>query len=203
LPGEAQAGKRSENPCGKGGTIGVYCTSRVVLTHHHLQSPFTQCCEHDICNIRWSNIRHEFDKLALREEDKGVAIEQIQEVLENCFADIEERRGGLPLTSKQKEDDLKAATDAMVEKFNRRMEEQEGDKGEDELTAKQKERRRKKEEEEKRKKEGAKAKKKEDMKESEGKVDEEDEEVIKVRVNFKDFEKWYLEYFATEEYDEA
>ncbi|GMH56818.1 hypothetical protein TrRE_jg12761 [Triparma retinervis] len=158
-----------------------------------------ECCRHDVCNIRWSSIRHEFDKLALREEDKRVGIEQVQEVLENCFEDIEERRGGLPLTSKQKEDDLKAATDAMVDIFNKRIEEQAGDK-EDELTAKQKERKRKKEEEEKRKREGGKKK-------GEGggegkKAEEEDEEAVKVRVNFKDFEKWYLEYFATEEFDD-
>eukprot|EP00520_Triparma_pacifica_P009356 CAMPEP_0118653684 /NCGR_PEP_ID=MMETSP0785-20121206/11957_1 /TAXON_ID=91992 /ORGANISM="Bolidomonas pacifica, Strain CCMP 1866" /LENGTH=721 /DNA_ID=CAMNT_0006546233 /DNA_START=60 /DNA_END=2222 /DNA_ORIENTATION=- len=152
-----------------------------------------QCCEHDICNIRWSNIRHEFDKLALREEDKCVGIEQIQEVLENCFEDIEERRGGLPLTSKQKEDDLKAATDAMVEKFNKRKEEELGDKADDDLTTKQKERRRKKEEEEKRKKaakggRGKAAKSKEEEKKKG--EEEEEEEVEKIRVNFKDFEKW-------------
>ena len=61
-----------------------------------------ECCEHDCCNIRWSNIRHEFDKYALKEEDRHVSIAQCQDVLDGLYEDIEERRGGLPLTSKQK-----------------------------------------------------------------------------------------------------
>ena len=81
-------------------------------------------------------MRHEFDKLALQNDDKCIGIDQIQDVLDGLHEDIEERRGGLPLTSKQKEDDLKAGVDAMHERNKRRKEElleAQGENGDEEL----------------------------------------------------------------------
>ena len=180
-----------------------------------------QCCEHNICNIRWSNIRHEFDKLALREEDKCISMDQIQEILERLFEDIEQRREGLPLTSKQKEDDLKAAVDAMIDAHKRRVEEEIGDMAElKDLSKKEKDRRKK------RGGGGAAGGAGDDIvgssssgnnkadatgevvtKTTKGAVaaaataEDEEEEEEDIRVFFKDFERWYLEYFRVEDHD--
>ncbi|GMI09188.1 hypothetical protein TrLO_g12383 [Triparma laevis f. longispina] len=160
-----------------------------------------QCCEHDICNIRWSHVRHEFDKLALQNDDKCIGIDQIEDVLSGLHDDIEERRGGLPLTSKQKEDDLKAGVDAMHERNNRRKEEELealGETGDEEL---QKIR-------EKKKKKRMAQNEADDAASLDGSIttqmmEEEEEKEEEGRVIFKDFEKWYLEYFRQDEIDDT
>ena len=146
-----------------------------------------ECCEHDCCNIRWSHVRHEFDKYALKSEDKHIGIEEVQDVLDGLYEDIEERRGGLPLTSKQKEDDMKAAITAMTERHTRRVEEEMEAMGMEEDLVKMKEERRRR------------------LRGDYGDEKEgEEEEGIgdNIRVHFKDFERWYLEYFKREEGEE-
>ena len=164
------------------------------------------CCKYDICNIRWSHIRHEFDKISLKKEDKMIGIEDLQEVLEGLKDDIEERRGGLPLTTKQKEDDLKACMDSMVERNKMKQEEgaasgsirdqQEAEKKREAAEALEKEKKREKME---RERERAEQMTKKGMRIVE--EEEEDEDDV-IRVHFKDFEKWYLEYFTEEEIGE-
>jgi hypothetical protein len=168
-----------------------------------------ECCKHDICNIRWSHIRHEFDKLALRNEDRMIAMEELQDCLEGLRDDIEERRGGLPLTTKQKEDDLKAAIDAMHERHKVKAEEQAAsgslrDQKEAEAKREEKEREAKEKKRKKmeRERERAEALKRggrvADAPDPEDSSDEEEE----IRIHFKDFERWYLEYFQEEDLGE-
>jgi alpha-tubulin suppressor-like RCC1 family protein len=166
------------------------------------------CCKHDICNIRWSHIRHEFDKLALNNEDHMISIDEIPDVLHGLRDDIEERRGGLPLTTKQKEDDLKACIDAMVEARKMAMEEKaasgsirdqmEAQKKREEAEELAKAKKRDKLERERERAEAAKKKRQagQSVDPDEG---EESEEEEPLRVHFKDFERWYLEYFTEED----
>ncbi len=165
-----------------------------------------QCCEHDICNVRWSVIRHEFDKLALKEEDRCVSMEQLQDVLEGLRDDIEERRGGLPLTSKQKEDDLKAAIDAMHEMHRLQLEAGIAKDGKQMSVKEQAEREAAREEKErvkaiKQKERAARRREAEDKGiDFEEESDDDDDEHI--RVDFKSFEKWYVSYLEQDAVDD-
>jgi len=163
------------------------------------------CCATDICNVRWNIIRHEFDKLALKNEDRCVALEDVQDLLEVLTLDIESRRGGLPLTSKQKEDDLRTAHDALVVtngvKYDSDSYSDDGGDG--------------KENDSKDKAAAAGGgidavrKKGEEKKKIAGQGDsgkkniEEEFDVLKTRVGFKLFEKWYLGYFVVDEIEDA
>ena len=155
-----------------------------------------QCCATDICNVRWNIIRHEFDKLALKEEDRCVALEFVQDLLEALTGDIEKRRGGMPLTSKQKEDDLKAAHDALILKQTVKDDDNDDNNGNDDQNVNV---------------ESvavgagvAAVRRKSAVGKEEGKKDvkEEEEDVLKTRISFKAFENWYAIYFVVDEIDE-
>lgn len=160
-----------------------------------------QCCATDICNVRWNIIRHEFDKLALKEEDRCVPLEFVQDLLEALTGDIEERRGGMPLTSKQKEDDLKAAHDALVAQKQTAYDDDDEIDGNDgnvnmesvAVGAGAAAVRRKSAAGKEEGKEG-----KKEVKE----VKEEEDDVLKTRISFKAFENWYAMYFVVDEIDE-
>jgi len=163
------------------------------------------CCATDICNVRWNIIRHEFDKYALKEEDKCVALEIVQDLLEALTLDIETRRGGMPLTSKQKEDDLKAAHDALAAnvalKYDDDSDEEnnndpKGDAATTTTTATT----------DVAVGGGVNAVRKASVAKAEEdavKSAEDEFDILKTRVTFKHFEKWYLQYFIVDEIDDV
>ena len=170
-----------------------------------------QCCATDICNVRWNIIRHEFDKLALKEEDRCVALEFVQDLLESLTNDIEQRRGGMPLTSKQKEDDLKAAHDALVTtNANKYDDDDDGDDDGNNVVNSNNSKNNKSAAgagaNAVRKNSTTDTRRRSSVKEGDmtlAKTNDDEFDVLKTRVTFKLFEKWYLSYFVVDEIEEV